>query len=295
MLTKRPPLGYLFGKVRADIGVVLVLTCTFASVSAAYDAHLPSIPLSIPAFMVTVVTVLLSFKLSQSYDRWWEARKIWGAIVNDSRTLARQVLSFPSAESDAVRTIVLRQIAWCYCLSEALRGRPWSRTPSDALSERDADAAHGHANPSLALLQQHAANLTLLAQLGLVTDYQRIAIDETLSRLTDHMGKAERIRNTVFPTTYSLFLHVSIYLVTLVFTFAVEPHANLWVVPLALSIATVFFFLEKTAIHMQDPFSDRPTDTAVTSIARTIDINLRQLLGHPNIPRPLEPNDFYLM
>ena len=130
---------------------------------------------------------------------------------------------------------------------------------------------------------------------GDVSDYQRVAVDATISRLTDHMGKAERIRNTVFPTTYRMFLHVAIYLFVMLFIVSLERVVGFWSEGLVVPIATVFFFLEKTATHMQDPFRDRPTDTAMTALARTIEINLRQLLGQSDVPPPLAPNGFYLM
>ena len=150
LIEKRIPLRYLSWKVRVDVPVVLAASVVIAYLSAVYNLHLPEVPLAIPAFMGTAISLLLSFKLSQSYDRWWEARKVWGAIVNDSRSLARQVLTFPARTGTAARSVVLRQIAWCYCLGETLRGRRWSQGPTDTMSAADRAEASAAPTPATA-------------------------------------------------------------------------------------------------------------------------------------------------
>ena len=262
--------------------------------------YVPIMPTAIPAFLGTAISLILSFKLNQSYDRWWEARKIWGAIVNDSRTLVRQALSFASGGSGTeipamVRKIAHRQIAWCYCLGQSLRRLDWRVGVDGHLTPEDSTEASSHTNKSLALMQQHARDLTTLARDGHVTDYQRIALDDTLTRLTDSMGKAERIRNTVFPRTYRMFLHWFIYLFITLLSISLAEVDGAWQVAVTTSIAIPFFLLERTATHMQDPFANRPTDTSMTAIARTIEIDILELLGETPVPEPLAPQGFYLM
>jgi len=65
--------------------------------------------------------------------------------------------------------------------------------------------------------------------------------------------------------------------------------------PLLLLISASFFLIERSAYHLQDPFRNRPSDISVTAIARTIEINIRQLLGEREVPAPAKPNDFYLL
>jgi putative membrane protein len=98
-----------------------VLLLTFSLIK--FSNLLPEMPLSIPALLGTAISILLSFKMNQSYDRWWEARKVWGAIVNDSRTFVIQLQSFLSEEDkETIKRIAYRQIAWCYTLGRSLRG-----------------------------------------------------------------------------------------------------------------------------------------------------------------------------
>ncbi len=109
------------------------------------------------------------------------------------------------------------------------------------------------------------------------------------------MGKVERINNTFFPTTYRLFLHFSIYLFVVILSIALKGVEIYFEIPLLLVISSVFFLIEKSAAHLQDPFSNRPSDTPVTSIARTIEINIKQLLDEKEIPQPLQPCKFFIL
>ena len=296
LLETRIPVRYILQTSWLDIATVFII-CLFVEInSILLNGHLPDIPVAIPAFLGTAISLLLSFKLNQSYDRWWEARKIWGAIVNDSRTFVRQLLSFTAFEPEAlIRRMGQRQIAWCYCLGQSLRNLDWRSGAVENLSMEDSDEATRHTNKPLVLLQQHARDLALLAQEGRLTDYQRMEVDATLTRLTDSMGKAERIRNTVFPRTYRTFLHIFIYIFITILSISLNEIEGSWEVLVTSLIAIPFFLLEKTATQMQDPFANRPTDTSVSAIARTIDINLRQLMNDRDIPKPLESDDYFIM
>lgn len=296
LIETRIPLRYIARKVRTDFFYVLVIACVVDLISHFQRERLPPIPTPLPAFLGTAISLLLSFKLNQSYDRWWEARKIWGGIVNDSRTLLRQVLSFNEGDANATRRIGHRQIAWCYALGQSLRGLDWKTGAAGLLTPDDIAEAERHSNKPVALMQLHARDVSALARAGQITDYQRVAIDDTLTRLTDSMGRAERIRSTVFPRTYRIFLHAAIYLFITFLSLALADVKGPWQIIITVVISLPFFLLEKTATHMQDPFANRPTDTAMTAVARTIEINLRQMLGEADVPKPLEPIDgFYLM
>ncbi len=122
LLNKRIPISYIFNKVKLDILYVSMVSLSVLFITEKYMEVLPTIPLAIPAFIGTAISVLLSFKLSQSYERWWEARKIWGSIVNDSRSLILQLKTLVVKGNDsAIRKIAYRQIGWCYSLGQTLR------------------------------------------------------------------------------------------------------------------------------------------------------------------------------
>lgn len=298
LLETRIPLPYIIQKIRFDLFFVLLISVGGAFLVEYERPYLPELPVTIAAFLGTAITLILSFKLNQSYDRWWEARKVWGAIVNDSRTLVRQALSFTSDHAEVqatVRRIAHRQIAWCFCLGQSLRGLDWRVRSVEHLTEAEVTAVETHANPSVALLQLHAEALSELAEGGALTDFQRITMDDTLTRLTDSMGRAERIRNTVFPRTYRIFLTAFIYVFITILSISLSEVEGYWEIVVTTVIAVPFFLLQRTATHMQDPFSNRPTDTSVTAIARAIEINLLQLIGEKDVPGPIGDQGFYIM
>lgn len=299
LLETRIPLPYIWRKARTHLLIVFAISSGAALLVEYERPYLPDLPPAIAAFLGTAISLILSFKLNQSYDRWWEARKIWGAIVNDSRSLVRQALSFTSGSDPEVRAIVEklahRQIAWCFCLGQSLRGQDWRIRSSEHLDEADLEELGRHANPSLALLQLHAASIADLAERGELSDFQRISMDDTLTRLTDWMGMAERIRNTVFPRTYRAFLTLFIYVFISILSLSLSEVEGYWEIAVTTVIAVPFFLLERTATHMQDPFANRPTDTSVTAIARSIEINLLQLIGVEEVPDPHPDEGFYIM
>jgi len=144
-------------------------------------------------------------------------------------------------------------------------------------------------------LQLHARSLSALAARGALTDYQRVALDDTLTRLTDSMGRAERIRNTVFPKTYRMFLKAFIFVFITVLSISLGEVEGYWEIAVTTAISTPFLLLERTSKQMQDPFANRPTDTPVTAIARAIEINILQLLGNEKVPDPYPPDTYFQM
>jgi putative membrane protein len=255
---------------------------------------MPEMPLTIPAFIGTAISILLSFKLNQSYDRWWEARKVWGAIVNDSRSFVIQLQTLTAKGNDAIiRNIAFRQIAWCHSLGQSLRGINPTDNLDGLISKKDLNEIKQHTNKPLALLQLNGRDIKQLKETNQLDIFSQIQLDNTLVRLCDAQGKCERIKTTVFPVTYRLFLHGIIYLfiITLAISLRVD---GLFETPLLIAISTAFFLLDKSAKHMQDPFENRPTDTAMTAITRTIEINIKQLLKESEIPPPHQPEKFHL-
>jgi putative membrane protein len=252
-------------------------------------------PLTIPAFLGTAISILLSFKISQSYDRWWEARKIWGSIVNDSRSLVIQLQNFGVNNSPVeIKKIAFRQIAWCYSLGNSLRGLDPLKGLEQYISKEEIEELKNHSNKPLALLNETAKDFKKWRERNSIDSFTHVQLDNTLVRLCDAQGKSERIKTTVFPVTYRFFLHSIIYLFVVTLSISLKDIGPIFEIPLLMLISIAFFLLEKSATHMQDPFENKPTDTAVTAIARTIEINIKQLLKESDIPNPHQPEKFYL-
>lgn len=296
ILEKRLPLGYLFSTIKWDLALIFIFSTIIHIVSVHVIRF--SLPINIGAFMGTAISLVLSFKISQSYDRWWEARKIWGAIVNDSRSLIIQLRQFTGSaaqDGEFYRRFAYRQIAWCYTLGQALRKQDASAYLKEFLTEEEYASLEAQPHKPIALLNLHARDLRSLHEEGQLNAYQQIQLDDTLVRLCASMGKAERIKNTVFPKTYRKTLHYFIYIFLLMLSFSLTEYLIYVEVPVLLLISIPFFLLEKIAFQMQDPFENRPTDTSVTAIARTIETNIKQLLEEKELPAPLAPERFYVM
>ncbi|MES2728384.1 MAG: bestrophin family ion channel, partial [Bacteroidota bacterium] len=159
----------------------------------------------------------------------------------------------------------------------------------------DLEEIQEHLNKPLALLQLHGRDIKNLKEKNQLELFSQLQLDNTLVRLCDAQGKSERIKTTVFPVTYRLFLHAIIYLFVITLSISLRDVAGFFEIPLLLLISSAFFLLEKSATHMQDPFENRPTDTAITAIAKTIEINIKQLLKETEIPKPHQPENFYLL
>ena len=302
LLDTKIPIGYIVKHIRADVVRVLLISIFFHLLKLALGTYLPLIPLQLPTILGSLISLLLAFKTSQSYDRWWETRKIWGTIVNDSRTLVLQVRTFlpddyrqRTGPDAPLPVLAYRQMAWCYCLGQALRGLDSAAGLAAYLSAAEQAALAPQAHKPLALLAGHADQLRALYQQGALNAYQQVQLDATLARLTDAMGQAERIKTTVFPVSYRLLVYSFIYLFLGTLSLGLVKAIGLWEVPVLLTISSSFFLLERTARYLQDPFSNKPTDTPVTAIARSVESSLRQLLGEAEKPLVLPAQTFYLL
>lgn len=294
ILEKRIPFSYWIDKIVIDIIIVTILATSFYFLEEQFVNF--DVPISLGAFLGTAISLIISFKLSQSYGRWWEARKIWGAIVNDSRTLTMQLQNFSRQENkELVEKMAYRQIAWCYALSQNLRKQDPLANLNNFLSGDEINGLQQHKNVPLKLLENHSNDLRKLHDQKVVNDFQQIQIDQTLVRLCASMGKTERIKNTAFPKTYRLTLRLFVYIFLVTLSLALTELDGFVEIPLLVVISIPFFLLERIAFNIQDPFENRPTDTAMTSISRTIEINIKQLINKKDIPEPMVADDFYIL
>jgi len=294
LLYKWPSIFYILKKTKVEFFYTLVIAVIVSISTYRVDSFIPNMPINVPAFLGTAISVLLSFKLSQSYDRWWEARKIWGTIVNESRSFTLQLQSFITPGNDPViKQLAFRHIAWCYCLGLSLRGLDPLENLGKFISEDDIKKISTHSNKPLALLQLNSLQIAELKNNGKLDIFSHVHINTTLTNFSTAMGMAERIKSTVFPVTYRVFLHLMIYLFVITLSISLGVVKPVFEIPLLFIISSGFFVLEKTATLLQDPFENNPTDTAMTTIATNIEINIKQLLKEAEIPKPLKPHSYY--
>ncbi|MFL9830472.1 bestrophin family protein [Flavobacterium sp. ARAG 55.4] len=275
---------YVLGKIRVELFLVILYAITFEAFNTYYDNEAINIPIAIPTIVGTIISLLLAFKSNQAYDRWWEARIVWGAIVNDSRSLIRQVSSFYKdpdfsiEANDFKENFAKRQIAWCYSLNQSLREKDPYKSIKRILNEEDFQYVKRHKHVPNAILMLHSKALRNAYENDKINTYQQVEIDNTLTRLCDYMGKCERIKNTIFPTTYSMYMRFTLCLFIILLPFSLTDLLGWLQIPLVTTIGAAFFLIEKMAIHLQDPFENKPTDTPMTAICGTIEKNLVQMI-----------------
>lgn len=301
LLKKNIPIRYIFGKIKYEVLFVTIYGIAIEIIYQNYHITNISIPMTVHSVLGTIISLLLAFRSNQAYDRWWEARIIWGAIVNDSRTFARQILSLMEDPLDPERIdgfkkrMIKRQIAWCYALGKGLRRDDPMPLVSKFVSEEELEYLKDFDNKHVGLIQLHARDLNNALKQGWVNAYQQVELDQTLTRLCDHMGKSERIKNTVFPSTYSLYIHLALHFFILLLPFGLVQLFGFLMVPVLIVITACFFLIEKMAIHLQDPFENKPTDTPVLSISRNIERDLKQMMKDKHVPMAYQPDRFYIL
>ncbi len=257
---------------------------------------MPHIPL---ALFGSAIGLIVAFRNQSAYARWWEARTLWGAIVNHSRSWARQVTTvmLPVKEADAKemsamqRKLVYHQIAYVHALRQHLRKlEPWDDlTP--LLNEAELSALRAEKNIPLAIQQQMGRLLRECQALGWVDFTQWLGMDGSLRDLMNAQGGAERIKNTPMPKQYDYFPRLFVQIYCMLLPLAMVTNMG-WFTPLGSTlVGFIFLALDKIGRDMEDPFENTIYDVALTSITRTIDINLRQLLGETELPPALTPVD----
>lgn len=295
LLNQRISILYFLKSIKVDIAIIIAFSIVVGIFHQYGFFDKISVPISITAIFGTAVALLLAFRTNQAYDRWWEARIIWGAIVNDSRTLIRQSISLFNRDHQdydlMVKDMAFRQIIWCYALGESLRTLPFSAKVVRYATAKGLD----NSNVPNELLSKHSETLRKCHQNKLVNDYQQVQIDSTIARLCDSMGKCERIKNTVFPKAHSMLIHTIIYVFAAMLPFGLADRFLMVEIMLTMGIPIIFIAIEKTSVLMQDPFENQALDTPMTDLAQTIEINIKEMIGENRIPEKEDPESYYVL
>jgi putative membrane protein len=296
--------------------------------------------LSVPwvpiAMIGTAAAFIVGFKNNATYDRLWEARRIWGGIVNSSRSWGMLVHDFiqpgggvtPDGVTTARRELVYRHLAWLTALRYQLRQpRSWEgmllRENADyrqrtyrvaeqegdvlkelapLLSAADLAALDGVANRATHLVALQSRQLAALAAGGAIEANRHVALQRLLQDCYDLQGQCERIKNFPYPRQFAtvnhFFVRIFMWLLPLgvLHEFDQLGSGVIWLsIPFSFVVGWVFNALDRVGQSTESPFEGSPNDVPITTLARTIEIDLRQMLGETEVPRPLEPVNQILM
>lgn len=271
-----------------------------------FDIKDLSLPFNAVATLSTALAIYLGFKNNNAYERWWEARKIWGLIVNYSRSWAREVLTMilPNGEQNAEREqlqarLLYRHIAFVNALRVFLRKRyDYNDTNIKEiievengygeirkfLSEAEYREMLSKKNPPNFLLKLQGDDLLEAYEKGWLTDFRFVKMSETLTEFNNHQGMSERIKNTPLPRPYSFFSRVFVTIHGTLIPFAFIEELG-WVnIPLSIIINFVFLALDYVGERTEDPFENRMDDTPLSSISLTVEENVKEMYGDINMP-----------
>lgn len=276
------------------LDITMIIVCTLAYYIDLYwmREHI-SIPLSITAVLGTALAFFIGFNNNQAYDRWWEGRKIWGSLVNDSRSWARDLIAFCEDEKTGqapplARRMVFRHLAFVYALKSALR-KDGDTYYQGYLNPTEVDAVAASKNAPNAILALQAADLRTLRDLGAVDGFLFRDLNSRLTAFTDQLGMCERIKNTTFPPSYLFFTRVFIWFYVIMTTFSLTENIGGWAILFSWAVGFVFHVTHRNGLSIMEPFDTNPMSLPLSSISRNIEINLLEMLGHSPTPPPVEP------
>jgi putative membrane protein len=286
------------------------------------------------AIMGTAVAFIVGFKNNASYSRLWEARQIYGAIINDSRSfeyILRDSLSLKN--SNKVKEMFFRHYAWLTALRFQLREpRAWEnmntvqfeeyskkyeipeRTSKlddelkKYLSENELQYILGKKNRATQLMAVQSKELSEAYKNGEINDFQWTQINQQLVKFTDSQGKAERIKNFPYPrnfssiTTYLLLLFIIFVPFGLLKEFDkvgdgtfFEGYTLWFNIPFSLLVTWCFHTLDSVGESSVNPFEGSPNDVPITQISRTIEIDMRDMLDEKDLPPAITPKNNIVM
>jgi len=259
--------------------------------------------------IATVVGIFIVFRFNEAYQRWWEARILWGGLVNESRTFAREVGTLLSTErvpkfvsegqaSEAQKKLVYRHLAFCNALRLSLRGQDSWDELAPFVTHDELTELQEFANKPTRLIRSQGEELADLIGTEMSQQLLLMRFDSTLSRLYDLQGGCERIKNTAFPDEVRLISRGLVWLSAVAVPIAflsADRQIRVIEVLAVIVISLSFMVVEQLGASLKNPFENDDNDTPMTTLCRTIEIDLRQQLGETNIPPPIEPVDGVLM
>lgn len=269
------------------------------------------LPFSVAATLGSALAIFIAFRNNSAYARWWEARTLWGNLVNNSRILARQLIANADhavatgkatpEQAGAYKTeLVYRQIAFAHALRLHLRRqRQLAGDYRALLPAAEWDILQQAQNPPNLLLLHQGSRIREGMRLELLGAFDNISLEPTLAGFNNFQGGCERIKNTPLLRQYHYFTRVFLYVFMGILPFCllgdfVRGGTTGWLVPVAVLISFVFSIIGKVGEVNEDPFDNRITDVPLSALCTTIERDLREMLGETELPAPQEPAQGYL-
>ncbi|MGI4857289.1 MAG: bestrophin family protein [Janthinobacterium lividum] len=288
--------GSVLGTVLPSMGVILLISVAAVLWHTYVGDHLLRLD-PVPFSLIGIaLAIFLGFRNNASYERFWEGRKLWGALLNDARSLARQALTLPvGLDAARTRSFVMLLAAFAYSLKHQLRDSDDRSDLNRLLSPEQADRVSAAVYRPVELVRMLGEDLRAWRAEGLISDIMAQAIDTRLGALSDLIGGCERLNNTPIPYAYDVLLHRTIYFYCILLPFGLVGSIGMATPVITVFIAYAFMALNAIASELEEPFGIAPNDLALDAMSRTIERSLREQLGERSLPPPVAAREGYLL
>lgn len=264
------------------VAMYAILVSAYAVIPAWFDAReqlsmLSGVPSDIHAALTLVLGWLLVFRTNTSYGRWWEARTLWGSLVNTMRNLSLKLVNLIDVPKDDLSRLRKILSAFAPVLKDHLRD---GALLNDAEVLGDIKVAPRHM-PSF-LVSLIYSRLREWKTAGRIDGHQLIVIDEELRKLLEIVGGCERIRNTRLARSYRAFARQCVFLYLTTLPWGIVESFGWWTVPITAILSYFMLGLETVAEHTEEPFGIDEDDLDLEGMCLTIDASITEIFGHGN-------------
>lgn len=281
--------GSALSRVRYRLLLVVVTSGVVTILEEEYGLRF-SVPVGIMSLLGVALGIFLDFRTSASYDRFWEGRKLWGGLVNESRSLARHTLVFlADAPFETRRHLVYLIVAFVHALRMQLREQFDLARLSPYLPEEMVKRLAVSKNPANQIVFELGQALHKEAQKGGLSEYSLVEAMSLCRELTTLQGGCERIKSTPIPYSYTVLIHQVVAMYVFVLPFGVIDALHFLTPVAVFIIAYTFLGLDAVGDEIEDPFGEDLNDLPLDSISRTIEVNLREMLGDASVPELMKP------
>jgi ion channel-forming bestrophin family protein len=272
MVDRRPRFIYAARKVALPL-FYLFLWDIFVTALYYYvtpDVQQIELPLTL---FGTALALFIGFCVNAAYARWWEARGLWGLMINASRNVARQAISFcdesvPGAIKGLAREIARGQIAYVHVLRTSLRGQPMADEARRYLPAEQVEGLARIANKHNMILTDMALMAARALKAGMLDPYARVRIEATLVDIANAQGGMERIKNTPLPSQYRFFPLIFAHVFCIILPFAVVQKLGIYTPFGSAFVGLMFLMAVQIGLDLMDPFADDIYDVPMTAMCR---------------------------
>lgn len=274
-------------RILPQLLIVLCVSIFVAVIRPWWQLRFPDSSLGIPCFALLGVSlaVFLGFRNTVSYERFWEARKLWGSLLVTTRSLARQVLTLGVTTNSSL-LFINGCCAFAYALKAQLRhAEDIPELPRLLPPEVLARVMQARFKPAILLLW--LAELASQMRREGTSDIEWQAIDRNLNTLSEILGGCERIASTPIPFTYRVLFNRTVTIYCILLPAGLVSSIDWLTPPIAVFIAYTYLALERISEELEEPFGKEGNDLPLSTICHSIESSLREMQGLPfDTPAP---------